>query len=80
MRTDNPVRKIDRFLLITYLIMVTIGYFNIYSSAYNPEHPSHFDFSMEYGKQIIWIGVSLLLGGLILLLEGNFIKKYSSEF
>lgn len=80
MRTDNPVRKIDRFLLITYLIMVTIGYFNIYSSAYNPEHPSHFDFSMEYGKQIIWIGVSLLLGGLILLLEGNFIKKYSYEF
>lgn len=77
---DSPIRKIDTWLLMLYLIMVCLGVTNIYSSAYNPEHPSLFDLDREYGKQVMWFGISLGLGGLILLLEGSFIRKYSFEF
>jgi len=46
-------------------VLVLFGWINIYSSLYQ-EGASIFDFSMEYGKQIIWIGSSVVLALLIL--------------
>ena len=46
-------------------MLVLFGWINIYSSLYQ-EGASIFDFSMEYGKQIIWIGSSVVLALLIL--------------
>ena len=48
---------------------------NIYSSSYNPDNPSPFDFSMPYGKQFGWAMMSFLTAGIILLVDGNFIRK-----
>ena len=67
--------KLDWSAVVIYLVMVLMGLFNIYSAAYLPDHPSLFDFAMPYGKQVMWIGVSIFLAALILLLEGNFIRK-----
>lgn len=64
-------------MIILYLIFVFLGLSNIYSSAFDPEHPFLFDMSTEYGKQAMWIGVSLFLGFIIMLLEGSFIIKNS---
>lgn len=49
----------------------------IFSSAYSEEFPSLFTLSKEYGKQIMYIGVSLVLGGLILLVDGRFLNTYA---
>lgn len=76
---ESPIKNIDRGLLIIYLIMVTLGIINIYSSNYNPERPEIYSFKQEYGMQLLWLGISLFLGGIILLLEGNFIRKYAYE-
>lgn len=77
---ERQLRKIDRGLLALYLILAVLGIINIYSSAFNPEHAFILDQKMEYGKQILWFGISLVLGGIIFLLEGSFIRKYSFEF
>jgi rod shape determining protein RodA len=46
-------------------VLVFFGWMNIYSSLYQ-EGAFIFDLSMEYGKQIIWIGSSVVLALLIL--------------
>ncbi len=75
MRRSEPViSRIDWSLIVIYILLVGFGLLNIYSSSFQPNHPSIFDFSMEYGKQMGWIAVSIILGGLILLMEGSFIR------
>jgi rod shape determining protein RodA len=79
-KEEFSFRRIDPMLLGLYLLMVSIGIVNIYSSNFNPDRPKIYDLNQEYGKQIMWFGFSLLLGGVILLLEGSFIRKFSYEF
>ncbi len=74
MRHSNNT-SIDWVLVGLYLLLVTLGLSNIYSSVYDPEHPSIFDLSTEYGKQLMWIGISIFLGLVILLLDASFIIK-----
>ena len=71
------IKEIDWILIGLYIVLVTFGLSNIYSAVYNPEHPMLFDLDMEYGKQLMWIGISIFIGLLILLLDGSFIKKYA---
>lgn len=57
-----------------------MGLFNIYSASYNEDYPSLFSFSQEYGKQIIWIAISMFLGFIVLLLESDILWKYAYWF
>ncbi|MEX1002440.1 MAG: rod shape-determining protein RodA [Crocinitomicaceae bacterium] len=76
-KSEKIWADIDWTLIIIYLLIVTLGVSNIYSATYNPEHPGLFDLKTEHGKQIIWIGISIFLGLIILFLEGSFIRKSS---
>ncbi len=51
-----------------------MGWFNIYAACYDDTHDSIFDFSMRYGKQLVWIGVSYVI--VILIMASNF-RLYS---
>ena len=48
-------QSIDWKLVVTYLILVVIGWFNIYASVHSSEPASMFDFSSRTGKQFVWI-------------------------
>jgi rod shape determining protein RodA len=61
-------------VLLLYLLLMLAGWANIYSAAYDPEHPSMFDTSREYGRQAVWMGISLLLFAGILLIRGQFFR------
>jgi rod shape determining protein RodA len=78
MREQGGIFKnLDPVLVALYLIMVLMGWLNIYASVYNEEHQSIFDFSQKYGKQLLWIGTALLLAIIILILDGNFYAAFS---
>lgn len=68
---------VDWALVGIYLLIVTLGVSNIYSAVYNPERPSLFDLDTEHGKQIMWIGVSVFLGIIIMFIDGSLIRKSS---
>lgn len=76
-KNDSITGSIDWTLLITYLILLCIGIATIYSVAYDPEHPNLFDFSQKYGKQIMWLGVSLFLGLLVFLIDSDIYRKFA---
>ncbi len=67
METGNAIyKKLDRWLIVCYLLLVIIGWFNIYAAVYSEEHSSIFDFSQRYGKQFVWIVSSVILAAAIL--------------
>ena len=74
---NSIIGKIDWVTVLIYLALVIIGWFSIFSAKYNEAHPSIFDFSMEYGKQMVWIGVAILLGFVILLIDAKFFNAFS---
>ena len=74
---ENVAANFDRPLLIMYLALLFMGWANIYSAAYDPEHASIFDQSKEYGKQSVWIAISLVLGACMLLIHGELIRDWA---
>ena len=70
-------KNIDKYLLALYLLLVVAGYFTIYSSSFNGFDVEESYWSTSYGKQMIWILISIILGSIILLIEGNFIQNIS---
>lgn len=57
-----------------------MGWLNIYSASYNEAAPSIFDASQEYGKQFIWMLGAVVIASIILMLDGDFIKRISPIF
>lgn len=61
--------KYDWLTIGLYFAIMLFGWINIYAAGYSEEHTSMFDFSVQHGKQIIWIGIALLLAAVITLTE-----------
>lgn len=59
-------KSVDWYLVIVYLILVFIGFMNIYASIHSSEPSSVFDFSFRSGKQFVWILTSIFLAVMIL--------------
>jgi rod shape determining protein RodA len=70
-------QNIDWVLVSIYLILVLIGWLNIYSAVYNEDHSSIFDFSQNYGKQMMWIITSLVLATFILVIDSKFYEAFA---
>ena len=75
--------RINNFLLdwpivLTYLVLVIFGYFNILSASSGVEFSSYIDISKPFGKQLVFIGLSLILIFFILAIEAKFYERFAS--
>ena len=77
-RKTNIFYGIDWILVLFYIILIFFGWINIYSATITEESFELLNFSTEYGKQLIWIGLCLPLILIILLFEAKFYEKYAS--
>ena len=68
---------IDRWTVLIYLMLIISGWLNIYSAVYNEAHHSIFDVSQRYGMQLIWMGISVVIGLIILLIDSKFYHIYA---
>ncbi|NQY68513.1 MAG: rod shape-determining protein RodA [Flavobacteriales bacterium] len=76
MRVQESIsERIDWVLVLTYVTFLFIGWTNIFSSSYNEAHPSIFDLSQNYGKQLLWIGTSIVLAFIILVTHYDLFNK-----
>lgn len=76
-RRVSVFKEVDWVIILIYLALALIGWINIYAASYNEEFPSIFASSQSYGKQFIWIGTSLFLGWLVLMMEGRFFETFA---
>jgi rod shape determining protein RodA len=75
--SEAVLQNIDWILVVLYLVMVAMGWFNIYAAVYNEEYKNIFDTSQSYGMQLVWIGTSLFIALSILLIDGEFFPKFA---
>ncbi len=74
---NNIFNNIDWTLVILYLVLVVMGWLNIYAAVYNEDYNNIFDITQSYGKQVIWILSSLFLALLILLTHPRFFSTFA---
>ncbi|MDE6008993.1 MAG: rod shape-determining protein RodA [Muribaculaceae bacterium] len=67
----------DWITILIYLLLVSAGAVSIYAASYDFDNASIFDFSEFSGKQFLWIGLSLLIGCVILLLDYRIYETYA---
>lgn len=78
--TDNNAsvfRNLDWFTVVIYLLLVAAGAVSIYAASYDFDNASIFDFAEFSGKQLRWIGLSLIIGFVILLLDYRIYEAYA---
>ncbi len=65
-RNRGLAKSIDWKLVICYLLLVFIGWANIYASIHSSEPASIFDFSSRSGKQFVWMATAFVMAAIIL--------------
>lgn len=76
-RDVNISKTIDWWTLGLYLIIVLLGWLNIFAAVYNEEHRSIFDITQQYGKQLIWIVTSFLIAAIILFTDSSYYQIFA---
>ncbi|MBG8554246.1 rod shape-determining protein RodA [Hymenobacter guriensis] len=64
-------RSIDWVTVGLYALMVLLGWLNVYAASYSPEAPatSLLNFEFNYGKQLVWIGTTVVLIVVLLVID-----------
>jgi rod shape determining protein RodA len=70
-------KNIDKPLILLYFVLSVMGYLIMYSSSFKGDELPKFFFNTIYGKQLIWIILTILMGLFALIVDGNFIKNSS---
>ena len=68
--------KIDWWTILLYITFIVIGWLNVYAALYN-ENYDLIDFSQKYGRQLIWISISLLIAIFILFFDWKFFEGFA---
>lgn len=70
-------RNLDWLTLLLYLLLVCAGVVSIYAASYDFDNASLLDFKEFSGKQVTWIGLSLVLGIIILQIDNKVYETYA---
>ncbi len=79
-RSTNIWRSIDWVTVVLYLILIFCGWVSIYAASYDFDNASIFDFAERSGKQLMWIGLSLVLAFMILMVDFRVYETYAYLF
>ena len=65
-RNRSLAKTIDWSLVLCWLVLILIGWANIYASIHATEPSSIFDFSSRSGKQFVWMATALVIAVTVL--------------
>ncbi len=76
--SDIHINRVDWIAVSIYFALVIIGWFNIYAAVYDSQvEKSIFDFSINSGKQLVWIGTAIALITIIMVADFRFFENLS---
>lgn len=76
-RRASLLASIDWLTVVAYFLLVTIGWVNIYSAGNASEDQSMFDLTEQYGKQILWIGLAIILAIFTMTIDQRFFESFA---
>ena len=71
---------VDHITVIVYVLLVIMGWLNIYAAVFNEDHQNIFDTTQKYGKQLIWISGAAVIAFIILVIDANFYTAFAYGF
>ncbi|HEX8516489.1 MAG TPA: rod shape-determining protein RodA [Bacteroidia bacterium] len=77
--SNNPsiFYNVDWITVLIYVVLVLMGWANIYAAVYNEEHYIITDISQKYGKQMLWIGTAFLIALIVLIIDESFYTAFA---
>lgn len=72
MARSGVLGRIDWLTVWLYLLLVFLGWLNVYASAYSEVHSGPFDLSSRQGLQLVWIAAALVIAFVVLLADARF--------
>ncbi len=76
-RNVNVWKRVDWITVFLYLLLVLMGWISIYAAVFSEEHKSILDLNMRYGKQLLWISASILIGIITLSVDTRFFSLFA---
>jgi len=76
-RRNNIFANLDWISILLWVVMIAFGWMNIYSANMMEADTGIFDLSQRFGKQLLWIGASILLAVLLIVLDAKFYIYFS---
>lgn len=79
MPKDRSVKRearVDWLFIFLYLFIVVFGWLNVYAAT-KPDDDVLFSFATAYGRQAVWIGISLLAALVIMLFDSKFFPAFA---
>ena len=79
-RTDKPkgvLRSLDWVTIILYLFLLIGGWASVCGASYSFDNPDIFSLSTRSGMQIVWIGTSIVLGFVLLMLDDRYYETFA---
>ncbi len=77
MRRNGILNNLDWLLIGLYIIIALVGLAFVYSTTYIANDPSFFNFDTSYGRQFIWLFISLLIGMFIIVIDYKFYTSFA---
>ena len=77
-RSENLLSSIDWLTIFLYFLIVLLGWLNIYAAVYDEGTTgSIFEFSLNSGRQLVWIGASVIIIVFILTIDFKFYSTFA---
>ena len=79
-RTDKSkgvLRSLDWVTIILYLFLLIGGWASVCGASYSFDNPDIFSLSTRSGMQIVWIGTSIVLGFVLLMLDDRYYETFA---
>ncbi|MDR1114774.1 MAG: rod shape-determining protein RodA [Tannerella sp.] len=70
-------KSVDWFTILLYVILVAMGWISICGASYDFDNPEFFGLQGRPAMQLIWIGTSVVLIFLIMMLDKNFFETFA---
>ncbi len=71
-RRNNILANLDWISILIWGVMLAFGWMNIYSANIMEADTGIMDLSQRFGKQLIWIGASVIIAIILLVLDAKF--------
>ncbi len=76
-RSTSVLKSLDWWTIGIYLALLTFGWISVCGASYTYGDTDIFSLSTRSGMQIVWIGTSITLGFVILMLDDRFYDTFS---
>ena len=79
-RQTSILRSLDWWTILLYVALLSFGWISVCGASYSFEEPDIFSLSTRSGMQIVWIGTSIVLGFVIIMLDDRFYDTFAYIF